>query len=63
MRLFFWSNFLFHIFYFKKKDVSANAMIIDANGSEVIDGALTQQTIVQYETFTLVTDGTEWWII
>lgn len=52
-----------HLFYFKKVDASANAMIIDGNASEVIDDQLTQQTVVQYESFTLVCDGAKYWII
>jgi hypothetical protein len=52
-----------HLFYFKKIDSTANAMILQANGIEEIDGFNTQQTTVQYESFTLVTDGMAWYII
>lgn len=52
-----------HIFYVKKKDPTANAVIIQANGSELIDGSNTLTTTTQYESFTLVTDGTQWWVI
>lgn len=52
-----------HVFYFKKIDASANPMIIDGNGTELVDEQLTQQTIVQFESFTLVTDGVKYWII
>lgn len=51
-----------HLFYFKKGDVSANAVIVQADGSELIDGANSQALTVQYEAFSLVSDGTQWWI-
>lgn len=50
------------VFYFKKIDSTLNAMIIMANGVEVIDGFNTLTSTVQYEEFTLITDGTAWWI-
>lgn len=50
------------VFWFKKIDGTANAMIIDANGVELIDGALTKTTIIQYESFTVISDGTSWGI-
>ena len=52
-----------HVFFFKKKDSSANAMVVVGNGSEVIDGSHTQSTIVQYESLTLVTDSLAWFLI
>jgi hypothetical protein len=52
-----------HVFYFKKIDASANPMIIDGNGTELIDEQLTQQSTVQFESFTLVTDGVKYWIL
>lgn len=48
------------IFYFKKIDSSANAMILQANGIELIDGSNTQQTTVQWEEFALISDGATW---
>lgn len=51
------------VFFFKKIDSSANAMTIKGNGSELIDATNTQSTTVQYETFTVVSNGTQWWII
>lgn len=51
------------IFYFKKIDATANAMTIQANGSELIDFANTQSTTTQGESFTIVSDGAQWWII
>lgn len=51
------------IFNIKKMDASTNAVIIDGYGAETIDGALTQQIIVQYQSLTLQSTGTEWVII
>jgi hypothetical protein len=48
------------VFYFKKIDATANAMIIQAFGSELIDGLNTQSTTVQWEGFMLISDGTTW---
>jgi hypothetical protein len=48
------------IFYFKKVDSTANAMVIQGNGSELIDGFNTQSTTVQYETFSIISTGTGW---
>ncbi len=51
------------MFYFKKIDGTANAMIIEGNGAETIDGALNKSSTVQYESFTIVNDGTNFWIL
>jgi hypothetical protein len=51
-----------HVFYFKKVDSSSNNMVIQANGSELIDSANTLSSNVQFEAFTLITDSTQWWI-
>jgi hypothetical protein len=50
------------VLYFKKIDSTINAMIIQANGAELIDGSNTVSTIIQYEAWTLMCDGTQWWI-
>ena len=47
----------------KKLDSTLNYVIIDAYTSELIDGALQQTTNQQYESFTLVCDGTSWYLI
>jgi hypothetical protein len=47
----------------KKTDASANSLVIDGNASETIDGALTLTTTTQYHSFTLVCDGSNWWLI
>ena len=51
------------VFYIKKVDATANQVIIDADSSELIDGALTVNTTVQFESFTITSDGTNWWIL
>lgn len=48
------------IFYFKKVDATANGMVIQANGSETIDGLNSQVSTVQYETFSIISNGTSW---
>ena len=47
----------------KKLDSSVNAITVDANASETIDGTATKTLSTQYETLRLVCDGTEWWVI
>lgn len=47
----------------KKTDVSANAVTIDGNASETIDGATTQSIGSQWEAVTIVCDGTNWQIV
>lgn len=49
--------------HIKKIDSSSNVLTIDGNASETIDGATTQTTSTQYDSFTIVCDGTEWWIL
>lgn len=46
----------------KKTDSSFNAVTIDANASETIDGALTTTLNTQYEAVTLICDGSNWHI-
>jgi hypothetical protein len=46
----------------KKTDSSFNAVTIDGNGSETIDGATTIKLSTQNEVVTLVCDGTNWQI-
>ena len=50
-------------YYIKKIDSSANAVPIDANGAETIDGATTLVISLQYDCACIVCDGTEWWVI
>jgi hypothetical protein len=46
----------------KKIDASANAVTIDGNAAETIDGAATRLLSTQYEAVTLWSDGTNWWV-
>lgn len=47
----------------KKTDSSANAITIDGNSSETIDGATTQALTVQYQSITIACNGSNWFII
>jgi hypothetical protein len=50
---------------FKKIDASGNAITLDGNASETIDNATTNATALaaQYDSCTIVSDGSEYWII
>jgi hypothetical protein len=47
----------------KKTDSSANAVTIARDGSSTIDGATTKILYSQYESITVISDGTNWHII
>ena len=47
----------------KKIDSSANAVTIAASGAETIDGAASITLPSQYQSVTLVCDGTNWFIV
>lgn len=47
----------------KKIDSSANAVTVDGNGSETVDDSTTRVLSMQYDSISIVSDGTEWWII
>lgn len=47
----------------KKTDASVNAVTVDANGAETIDGAATQVITAQYDAVTVFCDGSGWWIV
>lgn len=48
----------------KKTDASlTNAVTIDGNGSQTIDGALTVQCSTQYEEWTITSDGSNWQVL
>ena len=47
----------------KKIDATSNAVTIDGNGSETIDGATTITITSQYESVTIVSDGQDWFIV
>ncbi len=46
----------------KKTDSGANAVTVDANGAETIDGVTTVGLTTQYDSVKIQCDGTEWWI-
>jgi hypothetical protein len=47
----------------KKIDSSGNAVIVDANGAETIDGAANKAIAVQYASHDFVSLNGAWWII
>lgn len=47
----------------KKIDTSANTVTVDANASELIDGALTVVLPNQWDGITIVCDGAAWYIV
>ncbi len=52
------------IYNFKRIDNSANGVKIASNGSEEIDGSTNDLDLTnQYQSFTLQSDGSRWWII
>ncbi|GIV35198.1 MAG: hypothetical protein KatS3mg031_2733 [Chitinophagales bacterium] len=51
------------IYTIKKTDSSANAITINPDGVETIDGVLTPTLNVQYDFLQIVSDGTQWFII
>ena len=51
------------ILQIKKTDSSANAVTIDGNASETIDGATTQILSTQWDCLTIQCNGTSWYII
>jgi hypothetical protein len=51
------------VFYIKKMDSSVNAVTIDPFGAQTIDGLATLALTIQYESFTLVSDGNNWLVL
>jgi len=51
------------LFFVKKTDAGGNAVTIDGNGAETIDGAATKALAAQYDSVTIVSDGTNWMIL
>lgn len=50
-------------FWIKKTDSTSNAVTLDGNASETIDGATTYAMIIQNECIQVVCDGSGWRII
>lgn len=50
------------IFYIKKIDATTNIVTIQAFGSQLIDGTNLITTNVQYSAFSLLSDGTQFWV-
>lgn len=51
------------VYTIKKTDVSANAVTVDGNGAETIDGLTTQILAAQWDSITIQSNGTSWFII
>jgi hypothetical protein len=51
------------LFSIKKTDNSANAITVDPSSTQTIDGGSTAVLTVQYESISLVSDGSNWSII
>lgn len=51
------------LIYVRKTDSSGNAVIVDGDGAETINGAATRSLTVQYATVTLGSNGTEWCVL
>ena len=49
-------------YYISKRDVTANAVIIDPDGSETINGDTDATIGTQYNSVITISDGTEWGI-
>lgn len=51
------------IFHVKKVDASANTVTVDGFSTQTIDGATTNVISTQYDSITIVSDGSNWHII
>jgi hypothetical protein len=47
----------------KKTDASANAVTVDGNGAETVDGAASISITAQYDSVSVISDGAAWWIV
>jgi hypothetical protein len=45
------------------KNMSANTITVDPNGAETIDGQSSFSLDIQYGTLTIITDGSNWFIV
>jgi hypothetical protein len=46
-----------------KKLVATNTLTLAANGSETIDGGASVAWSTQYQSYSVVCDGSAWWIV
>jgi hypothetical protein len=51
------------IYIIKKVDASANAITIDGDGSETIDGSATVSLSAQWNKYVLMSDGSNWMVL
>jgi hypothetical protein len=51
------------VYIIRKLDSSANAVTIDGNGAETINGAATKVLAAQYDTATIMSDGASWIVL
>ncbi len=51
------------VFYIKKTSTESYTLTIDGNGTETIDGNTTVELVSQYDTLTIISDGSNWYII
>jgi hypothetical protein len=51
------------IFVFKRVNAGANNVVIDPAASETIDGAATYTLSAQWASVTIISNGTNWFII
>lgn len=47
----------------KKTDASVNAVTVEGDGAELIDGAANTPLAAQYDSVTVLCDGAAWWIV
>jgi len=47
----------------KKVDAGAGNTVVDGNGAETIDGASVQTITNQYDSITIQSDGSNWYIL
>lgn len=50
-------------YIFKKTDISGNAVTVARAGSDTIDGAISAVLASQYDSATLMTDGSNWHVV
>lgn len=46
-----------------KKTVAANTLTLEGNGAETIDGAANKSWTTALQSYAVVSDGTQWWVV